>query len=189
VVRRHLQAVERQIETQTRLRDRLTRVLAALDRDVRPSIGRPTDGRPTDGSLTDGSPANGSLMDSLIEVMEMMQMFERYYTPEQLTQLEQRRRLLGDEAIRRAEQEWAELIAEAETARAQGLDPASPPVQALARRWQGLVEQFTGGDEGIRRSLQAMYENEGVERASRGTVSPELMAYIGRAMAASGGTA
>lgn len=160
VVRRQLHEVERQIEAQGRLRSRLAFILGAIERSEQPSTK------------------------SLIEAMEAMTMFERYSTPEQLAQLAERRALLGDDAIRQAEQQWAGLIGEAEAARAAGLDPASAPVQDLARRWKGLIEQFTGGDESIRRSLQTMYETEGVERASRGMANSELMRYMGEAMAA-----
>jgi hypothetical protein len=52
----------------------------------------------------------------------------------------------------------------------------------LERRWRGLIEQFTGGDEGIRRSLTAMYRDQGPRAASRGTVDPEVMEYVGRAL-------
>jgi TipAS antibiotic-recognition protein len=55
-------------------------------------------------------------------------------------------------------------------------------VRALAVRWRDLVEQFTGGDPGIRASLQKMYDNEGAERASRGMVAPGLMAYMSTAI-------
>ena len=41
-----------------------------------------------------------------------------------------------------------------------GDDPASEPVQALARRWKELVNEFTGGDPGIHASLTQMYQNE-----------------------------
>ena len=54
----------------------------------------------------------------------------------------------------------------------------------LARRWQALIEQFTGGDEGIRESLACMYREQGSKAASRGMVDPELMQYVGRALAA-----
>ena len=114
-------------------------------------------------------------------------MHERHYTPDQLAQLEQRRRELGDDAIRRAEGEWAELIAEAEDLRAAGVDPADERVQALAARWRELLERFTGGDPGIQASLKAMYEAEGPERASRGALSRELMEWMGRAMGGAGG--
>ena len=108
-------------------------------------------------------------------------LIERYYTPEQLAQLERRREALGDEGMAKAQGDWSDLIAEVEAERARGTDPSSPRVRELARRWQELVERFTGGDPGIRASLHAMYAQEGVARASRGAMSPELMAYIQRA--------
>jgi hypothetical protein len=113
-----------------------------------------------------------------------MTMAEQYYTPEQLAQLDERRRALGDDAIARAEQEWARLIAEAEELRASGAEPTDPRAQHIAARWRELIEQFTGGDPGIRASLQRMYDEQGPERASRGVVSPELMEWMGKAQAA-----
>jgi hypothetical protein len=53
----------------------------------------------------------------------------------------------------------------------------------LAGRWRALIEQFTGGDDGIRQSLQRMYREQGVQTASRGMVDPELMEYVGQALA------
>ena len=159
-MRRHLERLEQQLDLQERLRQRLLRALDTLERTGEPST------------------------DQFLEILEVMTKMERYYTPEQLAQLEQRRRELGDEAIRRAEQEWSELINAVEVERARGTDPASPRMQELARRWQDLIEQFTGGDPGIRRSLQRMYEQEGVEAASRGMVSAELAAYVQQAIAA-----
>ena len=117
-----------------------------------------------------------------IDLMEAMAMIEKYYTPEQLAQLEERRKQLGDEAIHRAEEEWFELIAAFEAEHARGTDPADPRVQQLAARSQELIEQFTGGDPGIRQSLQNMYEGEDPEKASRGAANAEVMAYMGRAM-------
>ena len=52
----------------------------------------------------------------------------------------------------------------------------------LVARWNSLIEQFTGGDPGIRASLQELYETEGPDRASHGAVSAETMAYAKRAM-------
>ncbi len=114
---------------------------------------------------------------------------EKYYTPDQRKTLEAGRAELGDDAIRRAEQEWAELIEAVESERQRGTDPADPRMQALARRWTELIEQFTGGDSGIRRSLQKMYEEEGVGAASRGMLKPETMEYAWRAIEAGGGPA
>ncbi len=85
--------------------------------------------------------------------------------------------------MRAAEQRWADLIADAEAQRAAGTDPADPRMQAIAQRWRDLIEQFTGGDPGMRESLGRMYREQGVETASRGAVSGELMEYVGKALA------
>jgi DNA-binding transcriptional MerR regulator len=160
LVREHLDRLEREIELQRGLQLQLTRILDALGHDG-------------------GAPA-----EEFLRAIEVMSRMEQYYTPEQLAKLEQRRSELGDDAIRRAEQDWAELIAEVDAERAVGTDPASERVQQLRRRWEALIEQFTGGDDGIHRSLATMYRQEGVETASRGMVSAELMAYVQRAMEA-----
>jgi hypothetical protein len=67
-----------------------------------------------------------------------------------------------------------------------GLDPANPKAQDMARRWLGLVNEFTGGDPGITRSLKTMYESEervaGMDIAS---MKP-LTEFIGKAADAAG---
>jgi hypothetical protein len=113
-----------------------------------------------------------------------MTMVDSYYTPEQLAQLEERRTQLGDDGMKKAEQDWADLIADAMRLKEAGADPADDEVQAIANRWEDLISQFTGGDPGIKQSLQNMYESEGPEKASRGMVDPELMGWIGQAMEA-----
>jgi hypothetical protein len=111
-------------------------------------------------------------------------MSDSYYTPEQLAQLEERRRQLGDEGMAKGQQDWADLIADATRLKDAGTDPASEEVQDVVTRWEDLIAQFTGGDPGIRQSLQNMYEKEGPENASRGMVDPGLMDWIGQAMEA-----
>jgi MerR family transcriptional regulator, thiopeptide resistance regulator len=113
-----------------------------------------------------------------------MAMTDRFYTPEQHETLERRRNELGADGMRGAEEAWAQLIADAEAERAAGTDPSDPRMQAIAGRWRDLIEQFTGGDPGIRASLGRMYRERGAEQASRGAVSGELMEYVGRAIAA-----
>lgn len=130
----------------------------------------------------DGTPSVGDLT----RTMEAMAMTDRYHTPEQRDALARRRAELGPEGMRAAEDAWAGLIAAAEAERAAGTDPADPRMRAIADRWRGLIEQFTGGDPGIHASLGRMYREQGAETASRGAVSRELMEYVGRALAASG---
>jgi DNA-binding transcriptional MerR regulator len=156
-VRRQLGRLDEQLRQTARLRERLTRILDVLDHSGEPS---------------------GDLFIDAIEVMITM---EQYYAPEQLDRLEQRRNALGDEGMQRAQQDWVDLIAEFEAERAAGTDPADARVQALVARADDLIEQFTGGDPGIRASLQRVYEDKGAEQASRGTMNAEGMAYMQRA--------
>ena len=162
VIRAQLDRLDAEAAVRARLRARLERLLDALERD-------------SDGAAT---------ADLFLDAIEGMTMAEKYYTPEQLAQLEERRSALGDEGMRKAEADWAALIAEAEELRASGATPTDARVAPLADRWMALIAQFTGGDAGIHASLNTMYETEGVDRASRGAVSPELFAWMGEAVAA-----
>ena len=125
-------------------------------------------------------------VEEIMQTIEVITMVEKYYTQEQLEQLEERRRLVGEERIRQVEGEWKELIGQVRAEMEKGTDPASEPVQRLAERCMGLVNEFTGGDPGIAQSLKTMYEQEGPAKASRGMVDPEVMAYISKAMGAAG---
>lgn len=115
-------------------------------------------------------------------------MTQIYFSPEQQEKLAWRRGELGDEAISRAESEWAELIEAIKTERAAGTPPTDARMLELAGRWRALIGQFTGGHPGIRTSLATMYREEGPWRASRGMVDSDLMRYVGRALAALTGT-
>jgi DNA-binding transcriptional MerR regulator len=157
-VRRHLQRVEQQLEALDALRSRLVRLLGALH-----GVGEPAP--------------------RVLEALEAMSMFEKYYTPEQLEQLEQRRQAMGDDAIRAVEDEWRQLYAQVRTHRAAGTDAADPAVQALVARSGELIRMFTGGDPGIAASLKRMYEQEGPQRASRGVADPADIEYLERARA------
>jgi DNA-binding transcriptional MerR regulator len=105
--------------------------------------------------------ASGQLSpDDLLHTIEEMTMFEKYYTPEQLEQLAERRRMLGDDHLRAVEAEWPQLMAAVRAEMAKGTDPSDERVQKLARRWRELIEEFTDGDPGIARSLAALYRGE-----------------------------
>jgi DNA-binding transcriptional MerR regulator len=159
-IRRHIERIDERLRLSDRLRTQLTAILATLDR-----AGEPT----------------GRMFIDAIEVMTRM---ERYYTSEQLEQLSRRADALGEEGMAKAQDDWMRLIAEVEAHRKAGTDPADPRLTPLVERWQALVEQFTGGDPGIRASLQRMYDTEGPEKASRGAVDAATMEYAQRAMRA-----
>ena len=157
-MRRHLARVEESLSLQRQLRRTLRLMLEVLEQQ------------------------RGPTLDQSMQAIEEITMIEKYYTAEQQDQLARRRVELGENRIRQAERDWAELIDQVKTEQAAGSDPTDPRVLELARRWRGLIEQFTGGDQGIRESLVAMYREEGSESPSRGMVSPQLMQYIGRAL-------
>jgi hypothetical protein len=110
-------------------------------------------------------------------------MFDKYYTPEQLEYLEKRRELVGEERIAEVQQEWQQLYADVQAELDKGTDPADEAVQRLARKWNALIEEFTGGDAGVRASLANMYRQESRAREQWGPPA-EVMELIKKAMAA-----
>ena len=122
--------------------------------------------------------------DDFLTTIEELTMRERYYTPEQLAELEQRREALGEDKIREAEQEWAEIFVTLKTEMDKGTDPADPKLRPIGERSRELLEMFTGGNPGIEKSLKTMYETEGPEKASRGMADPAVFAYLAEVRAA-----
>lgn len=153
-----LDAVDRELATLQRLRARLHSVSQAIQQSVDIDI------------------------DELTTLMKEMTMVEKYYTEEQLETLAARRDAYGDEQIKAFEQQWADLIARAEQAMAEGVDPTSEPVLEIAREWSGLVQAFTGNDPGIHQSVEQVWreENEvhGIDTAS----IRDLMTWLAPAM-------
>jgi DNA-binding transcriptional MerR regulator len=160
VVQLHLSQLKEQMELQQQLYARLQAIATHLESAETISI------------------------QEFIQLIEVTMMVENYYTPEQLDYLKERRQMVGEERIRQVEAQWQELIEQARTAMQNGIDPTSEAVQALARRSQALIQEFTGGDAGIERSLNQMYQQESVEVASRGAMDSALMEYMSKARSA-----
>jgi DNA-binding transcriptional MerR regulator len=119
--------------------------------------------------------------DQLIQTIEEITMFEKYYTQEQMDYLAQRREQVGEARIKEVEAEWPRLMDEVRAEMERGTDPCDPRVQEMARRWKGLVEEFTGGNEGIRQSLGNLYQNESTVHGMDVAGMRPLMEYVGRA--------
>jgi DNA-binding transcriptional MerR regulator len=150
VLRLHLEQVRRQAADLAELGDRLRDLCEILDR------------------------ADVASPDTFLDTIEAMTMIEKYYTPDQLKQLEERRKAGGPEMeklIAEAPQKWEQFHADLKAATDAGLDPTDSKAQELAHRWWALVSAFTGGDEGIFRSVRNMYRNE-----------PNVMGYDTAAM-------
>ena len=123
--------------------------------------------------------------DEFIQAIEVMTMFDKYYTKEQLDTLAQRREMFGEEKMREFQEEWPRLIASMKEEMQRGTDPSDPKVQALAKRWMELIEAFTGGDAGILQSLKNLYQGE-PQFAQQQGMDGELNAYVQRAVGLAG---
>src|SRR5262249_20260550 len=119
VIRLHVARLREQIELQRKLCERLE----ALAENLR---------------MAGGAPA-----DEFLYTIEVMTMFEKYYTPEQMAQFEARAREVGQEAIDQAPQQWSDLFADVAAEMEAGTDPADPKAQELAKRWLELVTMCT----------------------------------------------
>ncbi|MES1240678.1 MAG: TipAS antibiotic-recognition domain-containing protein [Acidobacteriota bacterium] len=122
-------------------------------------------------------------VEDFLETMEAIQMFEKHFTEEQRNQIEARGKAIGQDRIKSVEAEWPQLIAKVRAEMDKGTDPASGDVQALMGRWKELLAEFTGGDPGIQKSLNRMYQQEPSVQQQTG-IDPALMEYVGKAMAA-----
>lgn len=168
VIELHIARIRERIELERRLCDRLEAVAALMSSAEDPA----------------GASAE-KFIETVMEVTKMSERIEKYYTPEQLEQLERRRQELGEERIRAAEAEWPALMEQVRVEMEAGTDPADERAQRLARRWMELVEEFTGGDAGIRRSVTNMWQQEESLMGMDTADMREMMDYISRANAAS----
>ncbi len=125
-------------------------------------------------------------LEELCQTIEEMMQVEKYFTPEQLEVLEERRISVGDERMHTVRDDWNEIIPKVRSAMENGTDPTSSEMLALARRWKALVEEFTGGDPAIANAVKTMYDNEGpaLQEKLGNVPTPEMFAYISKSIAA-----
>lgn len=121
-------------------------------------------------------------VEEILQIIQVMDMLENYYSPEQLETLKQRQELLGEERMQQAQVDWEDLIAQVQVEMEKNTDPASEVVQALVRRRQALIQEFTGGDPEIEAALNQMYEQEGDAVSNWGENDAALASYMERAL-------
>ena len=108
------------------------------------------------------------------------------FTPEQMAEIEERGRTIGQERISQVEAEWPALIEQVRVELDKGTDPSDPHVQQLAQRWMRLVREFSGGNPGIEKVLETSYKEDPTQGGRLDPRMLEYMEYISRATAASG---
>lgn len=165
LLRRHQEHLDQQLAAMRALRARLSSTLA----------------RWSDSTSGDGT----DFVALIREVITVDETVHKYFSQEQLAELAERRERIGADAIAGVEASWQELIPRVQQALDAGTDPASAEAQEMAREWMELLEQFHGGDEGLRDSLYQMYdENADWIRQQHAGPSPEQLDFIQRANAA-----
>jgi len=120
-------------------------------------------------------------IESLLHDMELITMHEKYFNEEQLKFFEQQRNELGEEALKQSHTQWENLIKNVANAVSENIAPDSDEALNLAKQWQDLILQFTGGDESIHDSLGQMYQQEKNFAQSQG-MTAEVMEFIHQAL-------
>ena len=130
--------------------------------------------------------------DAFLQAIEVMNMIENYYTPEQLESLRKRHEeaaAAGVDDVQQGTAAWQELYAQLKVEMEKGTDPADPNVQALEKRRQALVDAFTGGDKGIEQSLMRLWTEQGDKLCAQYGSDPKLHEYLRKVSEAAKGSA
>ncbi|MEV7008767.1 MerR family transcriptional regulator [Streptosporangium sp. NPDC051022] len=126
--------------------------------------------------------------DQFMTTLEMMSVFETYFTPEQREQLAERRAALGPEAVEEARTRWTALVEELLHHVRADTPVDDPRVRDLLSRWDALGAAFHPAGErsgGTRAAAQRMWQDNSAE-LSRNLPWPAdrmtaLVAYLERA--------
>lgn len=167
VIRLHVARLKEQIETQRGLCERLEG-LAAYFRDA--------------GEVS---------ADAFLQTIEVMNMVENYYTPEQMAHFKKRNAEAAAAGVDLAKQgtaDWAALLADYTAEMNNGTDPADPKLQKLEKRRQALVNAFTGGDPAIEQNLKRLWTEQGDKMSAQYGYDPKLMDYLGKVAEAQKGS-
>ena len=125
-------------------------------------------------------------IDVLCQIIQVTTAMEKYFTTEQLEVLRDRRTSISEQHMNEVRNSWNEIIPRVRNAMAANVDPASPEILAIAKRWKALVEEFTGGDPKIAQAVKTMYEHEGptLQQQLGEVPTPEMFIYMSKAFAA-----
>ncbi len=155
-----MQAIDREIADRERLRSAMKRMLGQLADNIAPSLD--------------------DMFDVLGEMMRMEKV-NRYYTPDQLEELRARADALGEDGMRQSQQAWAELMSDVRALIDAGIEPTDPRAHAAVDRWDELIAAFTGGNPGIAKNLNRVWESETEIEGTEAATVRELGAWIERA--------
>lgn len=118
-------------------------------------------------------------VDDLLQIMENLTMTQQYLTQEQHDLLKARL----NEGQTEGQTEGLHLLDQTRSHIAQGRDFTSPEVQHMALQWRDSILSFVGGDLKLYEALMQIYQKEGAEAASWGTLDGPTLDYILKAVA------
>lgn len=154
IVAQQLEALDRQLTQMQQLRQRLGQLQQQLAQGGEPEL--------TDWLTT----------------LEMMTMYDSYFTAEELTQLP------FYQADAQREAEWQQMVAALLALQDSGVAPQEASAQTLARRWMRTLERDTAHNPAFLQRLTAMHLNEPAMQQQTG-ITPTMLDYITRAFAES----
>lgn len=127
--------------------------------------------------------------DAFLWTIEVMNMIENYYTPEQMEYFKKRNeeaKAAGVDLAQQGTADWNALLADYTAEMQKGTDPADPRLQALEKRRQALVSAFSGGDQAIEQNLKRLWMEQGDKLCAQFGMDPKLMEFLGKVAAAQG---
>ena len=128
----------------------------------------------------------GHTTESLLSTLELMSVYESYFTADQLADLRSRAAALGPEAVEGLKAAWLELVGQLRQHMADGTPATDPRVAELSRQWDALGARFTGGDPEIQAAAQRSWEENkaAISTQIRWPADDGLVDYVNRARAA-----
>lgn len=153
IVSRQLAALDLQIEQAARLRAQLLQLQGQMNRGEQPEMA--------DWLLT----------------LELMTMYEKYFTSDELQSLEQHKQRSDSDA------RWPVLIAAMRDLMERGTPPTDSVAQERIAEWTLLSEEMTGNDPGLMMKLRTMLAGETALQAQMG-MTADLREYVLRCMQA-----
>ena len=114
-------------------------------------------------------------VDDLLQIMENLTMTQQYLTQEQHDLLEAR--------LNEGQTEWLHFLEQARSHITQGRDLNCPEVQQMALQFRDSILSFVGGDLQLYEALMQVYQKEGADAASWGTLDAPTFDYMLKAVA------
>jgi DNA-binding transcriptional MerR regulator len=133
IVDRQLEALETQMAQARRVRDQLLRVRAALVRGDTPDLS--------------------TWLTTLENTMDMTNVYERYFTKEELDRLP----MVRNDA---AKAQWQGMVEQARGLVESQVPPDADAAKAFAMRWLQTFDRDTGGDAELQAKMNVMAERE-----------------------------